>query len=68
MSRVSSSHLASVEYDEEKQEMTVQFLQGPVYRYFNVPKDVYEGIRGAQSPGGYFWSVVRDAYQYRRIA
>ena len=69
MARVASSNLTNVEYDEKKQEMTVQFLKkGNIYVYSDVPKEVYEALRNAPSPGSYLHQNVKGVYPFRRLA
>ncbi len=65
---VSSSNLASVGYDAGLQVLEVEFLNGSVYQYLNVPSYVYSGLMSAGSHGSYLDSYVKKAgYPYRRI-
>lgn len=56
---VISSNLAAMGYDELTGELQVQFLNGRIYSYQNVPPDVYMGLVNAPSKGQYFGAMIR---------
>jgi len=64
---VESSNLESVGYDEENEILEVEFKSGAVYRYYDVPPEVYEELMTADSHGSYFYWNIRDVFRYRRI-
>jgi hypothetical protein len=64
--RVSSSDLESVGYDVDIQTLEVEFKNGSIYDYFNVPSEIYIGLMAAQSHGRYFNEYIKDVYQCRR--
>ena len=65
---VSSSNLSSVGYDADTQTLEIEFLNGTIYQYFNVPPSVYDGLMKANSHGKYFHSNIREAgYSYRKM-
>ena len=67
---VSSSNIYAVGYDEENNQLQVQFKTkdggpGAMYRYFNVAKEVYDGMLNAASVGSFFHYNVKSAgYDY----
>lgn len=66
---VSSSNLAAVGYDAERQILEVEFLNGSIYQYLNVPLHIYEQLMNASSHGEYFNRYIRKGgYQYKRIS
>ena len=65
---VTSSNLASVGYDPSSQTLEVEFQNGSVYRYFNVPQTIYEGLMRASSSGSFLASQVKDRFPYSRVA
>lgn len=69
MERVSveSSSIRSVGRDPASCTMEVEFSNGRVYRYFDVPEAVYDALLRAPSKGRYFNERVRGAYRYERI-
>jgi hypothetical protein len=65
---VRSSMLASVGYDRATATLEVAFVEGGIYRYFDVPSDVYAGLMSAPSHGTYFHTHVREAgYRYAKV-
>lgn len=59
--RIRSEALRSVGYDPDERILEIEFASGLVYRYFDVPQDVYEGLMTAPSHGEYFARHIRDA-------
>lgn len=64
---VASDSIRSVGYDGEDGELEIGFHHGGVYRYFDVPRGVYEGLLSASSHGGYFHDEIRGEYAYQRL-
>ncbi len=65
---VRSSALRSVGYDLEQRVLEIEFTNGVVYQYSDVPPEVYRGLMAAESHGRYFHQHVRDAgYRYQRM-
>ena len=60
--RVQSSSIASVSYDGATSVLEVEFVNGSVYRYFGVPRSVYEAFLGAESLGRHFNATIRSRY------
>lgn len=65
---LTSTTLRSAGYDERERVLEVQFRHGTVYRYLDVPREVYEGLMAARSRGAYFdANVKRAGYRYERV-
>lgn len=64
---VSSSNIASVGYDESSGVLEVEFLNGAVYEYFDVPAQLYADFRAAASLGAFLNSQIRNRFRYQRI-
>jgi hypothetical protein len=64
---VSSSNIASIGYDAQSETLEVEFLDGSVYQYFNVPSGTYEGLMADSSHGSYLNSHVKGTYQYQKL-
>lgn len=62
---VTSSMISAFRYDENKQILEVQFQNADTYRYLNVPAEVAEGLRQAESKGSYMQDNVIDVYPNR---
>jgi hypothetical protein len=63
---VSSSNIASVGHDDPAQTLEVEFLNGAVYEYYDVPEHVYQELISASSVGRYFAQRVKDVYGFSR--
>jgi len=64
---ISSSNLASVGYDKEKQILEIEFNHGGVYQYFDVPVEEYERLMSAGSHGLYFHHKIKNDYEYSKL-
>lgn len=64
---VTSSNIASIGYDEASQTLEIEFLNGGVYQYFDVPKRVYEDMMSAGSHGQYLAQDIKGAYRYSKV-
>lgn len=64
---VSSSNLASVGYDPQRNILEVEFHSGSVYQYYGVSEPVYRGLMSASSHGSYFSTYIRNSYRYSQI-
>ena len=64
---VDSSNLRSVGYDLRTSTLEVEFTNGSVYQYFDVPESVHEGLISSGSKGQYFNSFVKGVYRYARL-
>ena len=64
---VISSNLCSVGYDRNALNLEIEFISGAVYRYFNVPENIYLELMNANSHGQYFHQNIRYVYQCERV-
>ncbi len=69
MKRISiiSKVLKSVGYDEASGTLEVEFKNGGLYEYFDVPAEEYSALMLAPSKGTHFGDHIRDAYRFKRI-
>ncbi len=58
-----STGLKSVGYDAIAQVLEVELQSGPVSRYFDVPRQVYEALISAPSKTQYFNDNVAEKYE-----
>lgn len=65
--RFDSSMLYAAGYDPKTQTMEVVFNSGGIYRYSDVPPEVYEGLLTSESKGRYMWINVINLYPYERL-
>lgn len=65
---VASSNIAAIGYDPEKQILEVEFINGGVYQYFNVPREVYDNFLSSGSMGRYFQDNIKSqAFTFSKI-
>jgi len=65
--RVSSNNIRSIGYDAKNQVLEVEFLNGGIYQYFQVPEQVRNRLMAASSKGRFFGANIRDKYRTRKI-
>jgi hypothetical protein len=65
---VTSSNLRTVGYDPATRTLEIEFHKSGVYRYADVPLEVYEGLMAADSHGSYFTQHIKEAYSYRKVS
>lgn len=64
---IGSSHIQSVEYDPDSEDMTVTFQSGDRYMYRNVPVGIYQRWQTAGSAGEYFQRMVKGRFAYETV-
>jgi len=64
---VASSNITSIGYDETTQTLEVEFLNGTLYQYYNVPPNMYEQLMQAGSKGRFVNTYIKNAYPYSRV-
>lgn len=65
---VSSSNIASIGYDATSETLEVEFNNGSVYQYYNVPENLYQGLMSADSKGKYFDAYIKKGgFRYSKI-
>lgn len=63
MPLVKSSAILRLHYDEKKRALDVTFVTKRIYRYFDVPPEVYAQFETAESKGGFFNAHILDKYR-----
>jgi DNA helicase HerA-like ATPase len=69
MQRVSvvSSNIVSIGYEIATSTLEIEFKNGRLYQYFDVPEHVHDGLMGAESHGEYFSAYIKGAYRYAHL-
>jgi hypothetical protein len=65
---VRSRALVSAGYDPEAQLMELEFHNGRVYRYRDVPPGVFEFLLRTPSKGGFVNRMIEGRYAYEEVA
>jgi hypothetical protein len=69
---VSSSHVATVGWEASEDDpkvgtLEVEFNNGAVYQYQDVPEGKFHGLREAGSVGTYLLSNIKGSYSYSKV-
>jgi hypothetical protein len=64
---VESSSIRSIGYDPATRTLEIEFHDGTVYQYLNIPPVVHRDLLNAASIGQYFAYFVKTSYPSRRI-
>ena len=64
---VTSPNVDSVGYDAGTQTLEVEFKNGYVYQYFDVPETIYQGMISADSAGKFLIDNIKGVYRYARV-
>jgi hypothetical protein len=56
-----------VGYDESTGTLAIEFRNGSVYEYFDVPRAVYHALLKSTSIGRYVNTNIRDNYRYVQL-
>lgn len=66
--RVASTTLLALAYDDAGEILQLEFRSRSIYHYYGVPVAVYEALLGAASKGSYFNRVIRGRFPYALCA
>lgn len=61
--RVKSTNIESVGYDAHSRILEIEFHGGRIYRYLEVPVQVYNGLMASGSKGKFLNMEIRDKYK-----
>lgn len=64
---VSSSNIASIGYDLSSLTLEIEFTDGSVYQYFDVPQTVYDEFMRAGSKGQFMHANIKNNYRYMKV-
>lgn len=66
--RVKSSSVYAVAYDQPSATLGVQFINGSEYHYFQVPESLFQGLLTASSVGTFLNARIKEAgFRYKRV-
>jgi hypothetical protein len=66
MKKVKSSNVDSVGYNDGQ--LDIKFKSGSIYRYFDVPKDVYEALMRSKSIGKYVSASIVKKFKHELLS
>lgn len=47
--------------------LVIEFLKGGTYQYFDVPREVFEEMQGAESQGKFLARQIKGRYEYGQV-
>lgn len=65
---VESQSINWVAYEEKERTLTVEFVSGVAYRYFDVPASTFEWLLKAESKGRFMNRLVKDQFRYEEVS
>jgi len=65
---VKSSNLAGIAYEPNQMILTVWFLNGSIYNYYDVPTSVWTSFQNADSKGKYLAANIKGRFGYERVS
>jgi hypothetical protein len=63
-----STVIASFQYDAAQSLLTIRFVSGSVYTYFDVPQEIYDNLKTSGSKGIFYNQQIKGKYRYSRVA
>lgn len=61
-----SSSIKSFDYDAEKKILKIEFPNGSIYLYHDVPENIFQELKDAPSKGQYFNARIREQFGFDR--
>ena len=61
--RIESSAIAAVGYSKRRHILEIEFVNGAIYRYFDVPSAVHRDLMLAESKARFYDSKIRRHYR-----
>ncbi len=61
-----SKNISRFRYEIDTSTLEIEFKNGNVYQYFDVPESVYQAFCQADSKGQFFSQNIRGAFRYAR--
>ena len=63
---VDSSNIEAIGYDDDGQELHVQFLGGGYYIYHDFPRNIFDELMNASSKGSFLNREVKSVYRFTK--
>lgn len=53
-------------YNQEEKLLCITFPNGGVYKYYDVPQDIADGLADAEKQSKYFVDNIRNKFKYEK--
>lgn len=64
---VVSTEIEWIGYDYKRSMLQVEFIEGKIYQYDEVPESIYKAFLDASSHGQFFETFIKGRYAFRRV-
>jgi hypothetical protein len=64
---ITSSNLKTATYNTEEKTLMVEFNNGAIYEYNEVPWEIFTKFRMAESQGKFFNTSISKTYKYQKV-
>lgn len=64
---IKSSNLKSAVYNTNTKTLSVTFINGSIYEYYDLPWEIFTKLRSAESQGKFFNTEIGKKYKYKKI-
>jgi hypothetical protein len=65
--QITSSNLKGATYNTEEKTLMVEFNNGAIYEYNEVPWEIFTKFRMAESQGKFFNTSISKTYKYQKV-
>jgi hypothetical protein len=62
-----STVISSMDYNSEKATLTITFVSGMVYKYKNVPEEVYIAMKTSGAKGIYLNQHIKGKFEFEKV-
>lgn len=62
-----STSIRECHHDNNTKELTIHFHSGSAHIFSGVEVDVFEALKGCDSPGKFFHSSIRNKYSNKKV-
>jgi len=59
--------MVTVGYDSGRRMLEIEFRSGAIYRYLEVPEEIYRRLLAAESKGHFFGAAIRNKFRSERV-
>lgn len=63
-----STVIRSLEYDPATAVLTITFVTGSVYEYYDVPQEIYDQFKGYREKGVFYNKHFKNNYLFKKIS
>jgi hypothetical protein len=64
---VVSTNVAGIGYSRHLRALEIEFTRGAIYRFLDVPHDIYTGLLASKSKGHFINHRIRGRYRFVRV-